>query len=29
MIRRIAENRMFPLTFDGLDSAMARLKRRG
>jgi len=29
MIRRIAENRMFPLTLDGLDSAMARLKRRG
>src|SRR5215469_9724920 len=29
MIRRIAENRMFPLTFDGLDSAMARLKLRG
>jgi uncharacterized protein len=29
MIRRIAENRMFPLTLDGLDRAMRRLKRRG
>jgi uncharacterized protein with von Willebrand factor type A (vWA) domain len=29
MIRRIAEDRMFPLTLDGLDRAMRRLKRRG
>ena len=29
MIRRIAEDRMFPLTLDGLDHAMRRLKRRG
>ena len=29
MIRRISEDRMFPLTLDGLDRAMARLKRRG
>jgi len=29
MIRRIVAGRMFPLTLDGLDSAMARLKRRG
>jgi len=29
MIRRIAEGRMFPLTLDGVDRAMWRLKRRG
>ncbi len=29
MIRRITEDRMFPLTLDGLDRAMRRLKRRG
>jgi uncharacterized protein with von Willebrand factor type A (vWA) domain len=29
MIRRISEDRMFPLTLDGLDRAMRRLKRRG
>jgi len=29
MIRRISEDRMFPLTLDGLDRAIARLKRRG
>ncbi len=29
MIRRITEDRMFPLTLDGLDGAMRRLKRRG
>ena len=29
MIRRIAEDRMFPLTLDGIDRAMRRLKRRG
>ena len=29
MIRRIAEDRMFPLTLDGVDRAMRRLKRRG
>jgi uncharacterized protein with von Willebrand factor type A (vWA) domain len=29
MIRRISEDRMFPLTLDGIDRAMARLKRRG
>jgi uncharacterized protein with von Willebrand factor type A (vWA) domain len=29
MIRRIAEDRMFPLTLDGLDRAMRRLRRRG
>ena len=29
MIRRICEDRMFPLTLGGLDRAMARLKRRG
>jgi uncharacterized protein with von Willebrand factor type A (vWA) domain len=29
MIRRISEDRMFPLTLDGVDRAMARLKRRG
>jgi uncharacterized protein with von Willebrand factor type A (vWA) domain len=29
MIRRVAEGRMFPLTLDGLDRAMRRLKRRG
>jgi uncharacterized protein len=29
MIRRITEERMFPLTLDGLDRAMRRLKRRG
>ena len=29
MIRRIAEGRMFPLTLDGVDRAMRRLKRRG
>jgi uncharacterized protein with von Willebrand factor type A (vWA) domain len=28
-LRRIAEDRMFPLTLDGLDRAMRRLKRRG
>src|SRR5262249_17736680 len=28
MIRRISEDRMFPLTLDGLDRAMRRLKRR-
>ncbi len=29
MIRRISEDRMFPLTLDGIDRAMRRLKRRG
>ena len=29
MIRRISEDRMFPLTLDGVDRAMRRLKRRG
>ena len=29
MIRRITEDRMFPLTLDGIDRAMRRLKRRG
>ena len=29
IIRRISEDRMFPLTLDGIDRAMARLKRRG
>jgi uncharacterized protein len=29
MIRRISEDRMFPLTLDGLDRAMRRLQRRG
>jgi uncharacterized protein with von Willebrand factor type A (vWA) domain len=29
MIRRISEDRMFPLTLEGIDRAMARLKRRG
>jgi uncharacterized protein with von Willebrand factor type A (vWA) domain len=29
MIRRIAENRMFPLTLDGIDRAIRCLKRRG
>jgi uncharacterized protein len=29
MIRRISEDRMFPLTLDGIDHAMRRLKRRG
>jgi len=29
MIRRISEDRMYPMTLDGLDRAMARLKRRG
>src|SRR5271165_725948 len=29
IIRRIAEDRMFPLTLNGLDRAMRRLKRRG
>ena len=29
MIRRIAEDRMFPLTLDGLDHAMRRLRQRG
>ena len=29
MIRRIIEDRMFPLTLDGVDRAMRRLKRRG
>jgi uncharacterized protein with von Willebrand factor type A (vWA) domain len=29
VIRRIAEDRMFPLTLDGIDRAMRRLKRRG
>jgi len=29
MIRRIIEDRMFPLTLDGIDRAMCRLKRRG
>jgi uncharacterized protein len=29
MIQRISEDRMFPLTLDGIDRAMARLKRRG
>jgi uncharacterized protein len=29
MIRRITEDRMFPLTLDGVDRAMRRLKRRG
>jgi uncharacterized protein with von Willebrand factor type A (vWA) domain len=29
MIRRISEDRMFPLTLDGLDRAMRRLRRRG
>jgi uncharacterized protein with von Willebrand factor type A (vWA) domain len=29
MIRRIVEDRMFPLTLDGVDRAMRRLKRRG
>jgi len=29
MIRRIAEDRMFPLTLDGVDRAMRRIKRRG
>ena len=29
MIRRLLEERMFPLTLDGIDRAMARLKRRG
>jgi uncharacterized protein with von Willebrand factor type A (vWA) domain len=29
MIRRIIEDRMFPLTIDGIDRAMRRLKRRG
>jgi hypothetical protein len=29
MVRRITEDRMFPLTLDGLDRAMRRLKRRG
>jgi hypothetical protein len=29
MIRQITEDRMFPLTLDGLDRAMRRLKRRG
>jgi uncharacterized protein with von Willebrand factor type A (vWA) domain len=29
MIRRITEDRMYPLTLDGLDRAIRRLKRRG
>ena len=29
MIRRLAEDRMYPLTLDGIDRAMRRLKRRG
>ncbi len=29
MIRRLADERMYPLTLDGLDRAMRRLKRRG
>jgi uncharacterized protein with von Willebrand factor type A (vWA) domain len=29
MIRRISEDRMFPLTLDGVDRAMRCLKRRG
>jgi uncharacterized protein with von Willebrand factor type A (vWA) domain len=29
MIRRIAEDRVFPLTLDGIDRATRRLKRRG
>src|SRR5438034_8094392 len=29
MIRRIVEDRMFPLTLDGIDQAMHRLRRRG
>jgi uncharacterized protein with von Willebrand factor type A (vWA) domain len=28
MIRRITEDRMYPLTLDGVDRAMRRLKRR-
>jgi uncharacterized protein with von Willebrand factor type A (vWA) domain len=28
IIQRISEDRMFPLTLDGIDRAMARLKRR-
>jgi uncharacterized protein with von Willebrand factor type A (vWA) domain len=29
MIRQITEDRMFPLTLDGIDQAMHRLRRRG
>ncbi len=29
MIRRIIEDRMFPLTLDGIDRAMRRLRRKG
>jgi len=29
MIQQLAQDRMYPLTLDGIDRAMARLKRRG